>query len=154
MGLERSVHLNMTEHPAGIEPSRAGHSIGRWEDDVLVVDTVGFLPGILSADGRVPHSDRLHVVERFALSADGRTLRRSYVAEDPLYLQGEYKGADAVHVADAAYQPIPCDDRSYKAESGESGSVMIGIAVALAGGLVLLLAGAWLLRHRSRGSAA
>ncbi len=49
-GIDRTVHLNETEHPANIEPSVAGHSIGRWENDVLVVDTVGFKPGILSAD--------------------------------------------------------------------------------------------------------
>ena len=36
------------EHPGDVEPSRAGHSIGRWENDVLVVDTVGFAPGVLS----------------------------------------------------------------------------------------------------------
>ena len=48
LGFTRTIHMNMTEHPAGVEPSRAGHSIGRWEGDVLVVDTVGFAPGVLS----------------------------------------------------------------------------------------------------------
>src|SRR5688572_21233908 len=72
MGIERTIYLNMTEHPSDAAPSRVGHSIGRWEDDVLVVDTIGFESGILSADGRLPHSDRLHVVERFSLDLDGR----------------------------------------------------------------------------------
>jgi hypothetical protein len=44
MGLKRTVYMNMKQHPANVKPSRAGHSIGHWEGDVLVVDTVGFLP--------------------------------------------------------------------------------------------------------------
>ena len=46
-GFTRTIHMN-AEHPAKIEPSRAGHSTGRWENDVLVVDTVGFAPGVLN----------------------------------------------------------------------------------------------------------
>ena len=44
MNLKRTVFMKMATHPANIKPSRAGHSIGRWEGDVLVVDTVGFAP--------------------------------------------------------------------------------------------------------------
>ena len=53
-GFERTIHMN-AEHPANIAPTRAGHSIGRWENDVLVVDTVGFAPGVLTAADQ--HSD-------------------------------------------------------------------------------------------------
>jgi hypothetical protein len=52
--------MNMTAHPATITPSYAGHSIGRWDGDVLVVDTVGFEPGVLAAP--VKHSDQLQYV--------------------------------------------------------------------------------------------
>ena len=107
MGLERTIHLNVSQHPADITPSRGGHSIGRWEDDALVVDTVGFEPGILSADGRLPHSDRLHVVERFTLEPNGRTLTRNWVAEDPLYFEGGAHGRDVVHMSDVPYQRTP-----------------------------------------------
>jgi hypothetical protein len=72
-GLVRTIHLN-AEHPSSIAPSRAGHSIGRWDGDVLVVDTVGFLPGMLALE--VAHGDGLHVVERFALNSDGSVLTR------------------------------------------------------------------------------
>jgi hypothetical protein len=115
MGIERTIHMNMGTHPENVEPSRAGHSIGHWEDDVLVVDTVGFLPGILSADGRVPHSDQLHVVERFSLDPEKHALNREYVARDPLYFEGEYTGRDAVLIADLPYRgTTPCDDRTYR----------------------------------------
>jgi hypothetical protein len=118
MGLERTIHLNASGHPSEIAASRGGHSIGRWDGDVLVVDTIGFSPGILSADGRLPHSDRLHVVERFTLDADGRTLQRSWVAEDPLYFEGQYTGSDVVYVSDVPYQVTPCEDLSYKSRAG------------------------------------
>jgi Family of unknown function (DUF6152) len=135
MALERTVHLNIDAHPRDVAPSRAGHSIGRWEGDTLVVDTVAFEPGILLADGRVPHSADLHVVERFTLDADGRALRRSFVATDPLYFEGEYRGADTVYVADVPYQPIPCDDQSYKSD-GETSRLPWILAGTTAVGLI------------------
>src|SRR5688500_20308671 len=57
------LHMNMKAHPPNVKASRAGHSIGRWEGDTLVVDTVGFLPGFITTPVR--HSNQLHVVERF-----------------------------------------------------------------------------------------
>jgi hypothetical protein len=104
------------------------------------VDTIGFEPGILSADGRIPHSGELHVVERFTLDADGRALRRSFVATDPQYFAGEYRGADTVFVADVTYQPIRCDDQSYKSDGGSSRSPWVLIAAAAIGVAVGLAA--------------
>ena len=147
MGLERTIHLNVTEHPSGITPSRAGHSIGRWDNDVLVVDTVGFEPGILSADGRLPHSDRLHVIERFSLDASGRSLRREWMAEDELYFEGQYTGSDVVHLSDVPYQETPCQDLSYKSSGGDTrdtGRVML-VGVASLIGAVLV---GWALMRR------
>ncbi len=91
-GFVRTIHLDSDQHPASVAPSRAGHSIGRWEGDVLVVDTVGFLPGLLGLE--VAHGPDLHVVERFSLNADGSVLTREYVAEDSDYFVGEYRGSD------------------------------------------------------------
>ena len=150
MGLERTVHLDMREHPADVEPSRAGHSIGLWDGDVLVVDTIGFAPGILSADGRIPHSDRLHVIERFSLDPERHALRRSYVARDPLYYEGEYTGSDVVYVADVPYEIAPCDDRSFKtAASGSRRLLWAGLSTA---GVLVVGFGLWrAAAARSRG---
>jgi hypothetical protein len=117
-GIDRTIHLNETTHPAGIEPSVAGHSIGRWENDVLIVDTVGFKPGILSADAYTMHSAELRIVERFTLDRARNALRREYVATDPLYFTGEYRGADAVYPADLPYEAPSCTDLSYKTGQG------------------------------------
>ncbi len=110
-GLKRTVYMNMKEHPHAMKETRAGHSIGHWEGDTLVVDTVGFLPGFLSTPVR--NSDRLHVVERFVLDPNKMALTRSYVAEDPVYLKGKYTGSDTILVADAPYNPGKCKELNF-----------------------------------------
>jgi hypothetical protein len=105
---ERVIHMNMAEHPAEIEPSYSGHSIGRWDGDVLVVDTIGFEPGIIAAPIR--HSDQLHIVERYSLDPEKLALKRDYVATDPVYFVGEYVGSDTVLVADVPYEAHPCNE--------------------------------------------
>ena len=108
--LKRTVHMNMKAHPANTRPSRAGHSIGRWEGETLVVDTVGFSPGVLVAPVR--HSDRLHVVERFTLDPKTMQMVRQYEAEDPVYLKGKYTGRDVpVMPADAPYTEDTCKEQ-------------------------------------------
>jgi hypothetical protein len=107
-GLTRTVHMNMTAHPAKIAPSRAGHSIGRWDGDTLVVDTVGFAPGSLA--GALPHSDKLHVVERFTLNPATLELTRGIVAEDPDYFVDKYVASDSVLPADAPFRVEACKE--------------------------------------------
>ena len=107
LNFTRTIYLNQTQHPSTIEPSRAGHSIGRWENDVLVVDTVGFAPGVLAPP--VQHTDRLHVVERFSLDPAGPTLMRSYEADDPVYFTGTYSGSDMLAAADVPYARDECN---------------------------------------------
>lgn len=119
MGLKRTISMNQKEHPANVKPTRSGHSIGRWDGDVLVVDTVGFLPGVLN--GPVRHSDKLHIVERFSLDAKTMKLTRSYTAEDPLYLKGQYSGSDVIQVADAPYAQDHCKEQGFIDYSKQAG---------------------------------
>ncbi|HET7133773.1 MAG TPA: DUF6152 family protein [Gammaproteobacteria bacterium] len=107
-GLTRTVHMDMKAHPANVSPSRAGHSIGRWDGDTLVVDTVGFEPGSLA--GGVPHSDQLHVVERFTLNPTTFELARGIFAEDPLYFVDKYVDSDSVLPADAPFRVEACKE--------------------------------------------
>ncbi len=105
LGFTRTIHMDRDAHPASIEPSRAGHSIGRWEGDVLVVDTVGFAPGVFSPP--VMHSGELHVVERFSLDPAALTLTRSYVAEDPCISRVVTKAATRSRSRTFRTRPIP-----------------------------------------------
>jgi hypothetical protein len=108
LGLERTIYMKVATHPANVAPSRAGHSIGKWDGDVLVVDTIGFLPGALT--GVTPHSDKLHVVERFTLDPATMSLKREYTADDPVYLTAQYKGTDTVAPSNVPYAPEACED--------------------------------------------
>ena len=110
-GMKRTIYMSQKEHPANIKPSRAGHSIGHWEGDTLVVDTVGFLPGFLNTPVR--NSEKLHVVERFSLDPNKMALTRAYAAEDPVYLKGKYTGSDTILVADAPYNPGKCHELNF-----------------------------------------
>jgi hypothetical protein len=111
MDLKRTIYMNQKDHPASVRPSRAGHSIGRWEGDVLVVDTARFLPGVLNAPVR--HGDKLRVVERFTLDPQTMKMTRSYTATDPDYLKGEYKGQDVVEIADQPYTEDNCKEQGF-----------------------------------------
>jgi hypothetical protein len=111
MGLKRTIYMNAKEHPAGAKLTRAGHSIGRWDGDTLVVDTTHVLPGVLNAPVR--NSDKLHVVERFTLDPNTMKLTRTFEADDPVYLKGVYKGSDVIGVADAPYAKDNCKEQGF-----------------------------------------
>ena len=81
----RTVYLNEKTQPGAVFPTFNGHSIGRWDGDTLVVDTVGF-NGRGALLGGVPGSDQAHVLERFSLSPDGKTLSDKVTMEDPKML--------------------------------------------------------------------
>ncbi|HEX5226343.1 MAG TPA: DUF6152 family protein [Bryobacteraceae bacterium] len=110
-GLKRTVYMNMKEHPRNVKLTRTGHSIGHWDGDTLVVDTVGFAPGFLNPPVR--NSDKMHVVERFTLDPKKMALTRSYTVEDPVYLKGKYTGEDTILPADAPFNPGACKELNF-----------------------------------------
>ena len=81
----RIVYID-AEHPADVEPTRQGHSIGRWVGDTLVIDTVAFLPDPSGIAGNVPSSEGKHTVERLTLNEARTRLRYEVTVEDPVYL--------------------------------------------------------------------
>ena len=105
---KRQIHIGMTEHPANITPSYAGHSIGSWEGDTLVVDTIGFAPGVLSAPTR--SSDQMHIVERFTLDTAKMALKREYSVTDPVYLAAPYESYDVMYLSDVPFETQPCKE--------------------------------------------
>ncbi len=70
-------------HPPTLTPTLMGHSVGRWEGDTLVVDTVGLDPRAwIDEDGK-PESDRLHVVEHLRKIDGGQRLEDLITIDDP-----------------------------------------------------------------------
>jgi uncharacterized protein DUF6152 len=80
--VERVVHLDVTEHPRDLAPSFLGHSIGTFEQGVLVIDSVGFTAQPEGFGYGVPSSERKHLVERLSLTSDGALLYETTI-EDP-----------------------------------------------------------------------
>ena len=60
----RQIFLDGRAHPRDPQPSWLGHSIGRWEKDTLVIDTVGFNDKVW-LEGNRPQTEQLHVIERY-----------------------------------------------------------------------------------------
>jgi hypothetical protein len=112
MDIQRTLYMDMETHPADIEPSLGGHSIGHWEDDVLIVDTIGFVPSLIQRQTPQMFSEQLHVVERFSLNPDDNVLTREYVAVDPGYVVGEFKGVNQLQLSEVPYHEYNCDDRT------------------------------------------
>jgi len=80
----RVIYTDGRPHPADLDTSYMGHSIGHWEGDTLVIDTVGLNDETWLGGGLYQeiHSDKLHVVERW--SRQGDVMTRNVVAEDPV----------------------------------------------------------------------
>lgn len=81
----RTIPLNV-DHPADVQPSLHGHSVGRWEGETLVIDTIAFEPNTSGLGGSVPSSAGKHTVERLTLAEGGTRLRYEITVEDPVYL--------------------------------------------------------------------
>jgi hypothetical protein len=98
----RRIRMNAS-HPQALEPGYVGDSVGHWEGNTLVVDTLGF-NGYAELDARgQPTSPRLHTVERFTPSADAGSIDIETTIEDPEYytqpftVQRSWKKSPARH---------------------------------------------------------
>ncbi len=79
----RRVYLDVP-HAVQVTPSWYGESVGHYEgDDTLVVDTIGLSTKAFIDNYRTPHTDRLHVVERFRLTGGGEMLEVLITVDDP-----------------------------------------------------------------------
>jgi hypothetical protein len=78
----RRVYLDVP-HSASVTPSWYGESVGRYEGGALVVDTIGISEKSYVDNYQTPHTDQLHVIERFHLVDGGKTLEVNVHVEDP-----------------------------------------------------------------------
>jgi hypothetical protein len=78
----REIYVDGREHPKDPDPSYNGHSIGRWEGDTFVVDTVGIKETTWVDHVGLPHSDALHLVERIR-RVDHDHLVDDFTVDDP-----------------------------------------------------------------------
>jgi hypothetical protein len=81
-GAHRVIYMDGRKHPEDLIPSWWGHSIGWWEGDTLVVDTVGYNDKFWFDSKGTPHTEQLHTIERYTRVSWGR-LRHQFWMEDP-----------------------------------------------------------------------
>jgi hypothetical protein len=89
----RQIFLDGRKHPAEMNPSWMGHSVGHWEKDTLVVDTVGFndltlLGGI--GGGPYPHTETMRMTERYRRTDYGH-MELNVIFEDPRAFAKPYR---------------------------------------------------------------
>ena len=78
----RHVYLDVS-HSLNPKPSWYGESVGHYEGDTLVVDTIGLNTKTHVDNYRTPHTEKLHVVERWKMIEEGKTLQVTLAIEDP-----------------------------------------------------------------------
>jgi hypothetical protein len=78
----RRIYMNVP-HTPNPKPSWYGESVGHFESDELVVDTIGLNDKSFIDSYRTPHTTKLHVIERFRMLEGGKTLQASIFVEDP-----------------------------------------------------------------------
>jgi hypothetical protein len=78
----RQIFLNQSKHPDDPDPTWYGHSIGKWDGDTMVVDTVGFNDKFWFDFRGHPHSEQLHTIERYTRTDLG-TLENETTIIDP-----------------------------------------------------------------------
>jgi hypothetical protein len=82
----RRIYLGQPQLPIDeVPPGYYGHSVGRWDGDTLIVDTVGIKESVPGYNG-MPHSEQMRITERIRLVAPG-VLHDQITIEDPVVLE-------------------------------------------------------------------
>ena len=107
--IERTVYMDATSRD-GATASYHGHSTGRWEGEVLIVETTHFSDHRSGNARGVPSGSQKHLVERFELSPGRESLIYRFRLEDPEYLLAPVTGVvQSAYRPDLEFEPVECD---------------------------------------------
>jgi len=104
----RIIFMNKNEHPDNWPHSVAGHSIGRWDGDTLVVETTRIQAATLLNNG-LNHTDDIKLTEHIRLSPDGQTLLVLQQYEDPAVFAGKAARIIPMEKQNGHVYPYDCD---------------------------------------------
>ena len=85
-GGHRQIFMDGRKHPDDLLPTWWGHSLGHWEGDTLVIDTVGYNDKFWFDSRGTPHTEQLHTIERWTRTNYG-TLVDEFTLDDPGVLE-------------------------------------------------------------------
>jgi hypothetical protein len=123
----RHVHL-ADKHSANVKTSWHGESIGRYEGDTLVVDTIG-IDDRTPVDGfGTPHTKDLHVIERFHLIEGGMVLEANIHVEDPGAFTMPWNAIQRFRQYEAAVRKVPIERLAQLASAPEGPLVEMSCA--------------------------
>ena len=109
----QTVYLDRRDHPEDGDRTFAGHAIGWWEQDTLVVDTRLFADHRDAYQIGVPSGAEKHVVQRFRLTEGGTRIEVEFMLEDPEYIVGSLVGRrEMIYSPHIEIEPFDCDPES------------------------------------------
>lgn len=125
----RRVYLN-EKHPASPSPSWYGHSVGHYEaDGTLVIDTIGQNDKTDVDKFGTPHSEKMHVVERYKLSEDRRNMVVEFAVTDPETFNMTW-GAKATYRRVAGpIEEVICAENNKNASTGQDYPIPVATKV-------------------------
>ena len=113
-------HIHLTDkHSANVKTSWYGESIGHYEGDTLVVDTIGLDDRTLVDGFGTPHTKQLHVIERFHLIEDGKVLEVNVHVEDPGAFTVPWDAIQRFRQYEAAVRQVPIERLAQLASTPE-----------------------------------
>jgi hypothetical protein len=108
-GMSRTIYLKRG-HPAKLELTWFGDSVGKWEGETLLVDTAAFNDQTWLNEEGAQHSDALHLVERIRPVLGGQYLEHKMTADDPKTLAKPYSYTRYYKKLDTEVLDDPCQD--------------------------------------------
>ena len=114
----RVIYLDGRSHPSSSIQYLAGHSVGRWEGDTLVVDTTNFTDQTnfrgppATTRQEISHTRTLHVVERFT-RVDTNTIHYRFTVEDPATWTRSWSGEYEIRAFDGPIYEYACHEGNY-----------------------------------------
>jgi hypothetical protein len=107
----RRIYLDVA-HSANPKPSWYGESVGHYEGDTLVVDTIGQNEKTFVDIYRTPHTKKLHVVERWKMTDDGQMMESVFTVEDPDAFYRPWTGMRRYRRAQQEPDEAPCAENN------------------------------------------
>jgi hypothetical protein len=114
----RVVYMDGRPHPMSedYQPTYMGHSVGKWEGDTLVIDSVGYNEKFWFARAGYPHTESLHLVERIS-RPDYNTLKYEVTIDDPKTYTKPWTGGHYIYwTPDEDFDEYFCQDNNRDAE--------------------------------------
>ena len=108
--VDRTVYMDGRGHPEDATGTVAGHSIGWWEGETLVIETVNLTANLMDDQLAIHNSDQARGVERYSLGADGNVLHMDFTMYDPVMLKSPLTiSRPRVLTPDVELDRAPCE---------------------------------------------